>query len=96
MKRITTRAMSLAATASLALSACHSLDSPSYPGTGGDARVYNPQTGRFEWPERDAQPAGPDRRRISSRDEPRGAPTRGGADERTYHPQTGRWEQARE
>jgi len=40
-------------TASLLLAACNSLDNPItnfFHGTGRDARVYNAQTGEWEWP----------------------------------------------
>ena len=38
------------------LAGCASLDRPDLFATGRDARTYNPQTGRYEWPE-EAAPA---------------------------------------
>ena len=91
-----TRTILLAATAGLALAACHSLDSPSFPTSGSDARVYNLQTGRFEWPDGDGQSSRADQRRSSLAGDRREAPTRISGDERSYNPQTGRWENARD
>lgn len=48
------------ATALLLLAGCNSLDNPIsnlFRGVGHDQRVYNTQTGQWEWPEEKRQPA---------------------------------------
>ena len=55
--------------------------------TGRDARVYNPATGRYEWPEEEVRP--------KSRHTPAArtaAPPADSGDGRAYNPATGRWE----
>lgn len=71
------------------LAGCGSLDHTDFFATGRDARTYNPQTGRYEWP--DDIPSKP---RVSSR-ATRPAPERKDAapdDGRVFNPQTGRFE----
>ena len=72
---------------------CGSLDHPNFFATGQDARTYNPQTGRYEWP--DSEPSKP--RVISRVTHP--APERNDAapdDGRVFNPQTGRFERTRD
>ena len=79
--------------AACVLAGCGSLDRSDLFGTGRDARAYNPQTGRYEWP--DDEPA---RRPAKPRAVPRGnaaAPERNDAgpdDGRVFNPQKGRFE----
>ncbi len=55
--------------------------------TGRDARVYNPATGRYEWPEEELRP------KPRKTDSPRTtAPQPDMGDGRAYDPATGRWE----
>ena len=73
------------------LAGCGSLDRSNLFATGRDARTYNPQTGRYEWPEDE-----PSKPRPSAA---RPAPERTGAgpdDGRAFNPQTGRFERADE
>ena len=72
----------------LALAGC---GSPS-PGsnlfnTGRDARVYDPATGRYEWPAGEARPQ--PRRSAPTR---MAVPPADPGDGRAYNPATGRWE----
>ena len=80
--------------AALSLAGCGSLDLPDLAATGRDARTYNPQTGRYEWPDNEParQPAKP---RVKARDD---APADAAkpSDGRDFNPQTGRFESPRE
>ena len=72
---------------------CGSLDRSELFATGRDARTYNPQTGRYEWPDDE-----PSRRPAQSRAAARGshaAPERndiGPDDGRVFNPLKGRFE----
>ena len=79
----------LYAVAALALAGCGSFDHLDFPATGRDARTFNPQTGRYEWP--DDPPA----HRPARRPAPDAAP-RGDTGERDYNPQTGRFDAPRD
>ena len=76
------------AAAAVALGAgCHSLDNPfsSIPNTGRDARIYNVQTGRWEWPEKDRPRSTPKPARTAA------ATPAPKDDGRNYDPQKGRF-----
>lgn len=84
--------------ASVLVTGCNSLDNPlagvNLLGTGNDGRVYNAQTGEFEWP-KDSQ------KRRAPRPAPTGtvgatpAPERKG-DGRYYDPQKSQWVEVQE
>ena len=84
--------------AALVLAGCSSLEHPNFFRTSHDARVYNPQTGRYEWPD-DAPPPAPRKPRVDPNedrtvdDPPRGL--LGRPDDRPFNPQTGRFEEPR-
>jgi hypothetical protein len=73
-------------------SACQSLERTDFFASGRDARTFNPQTGRYEWPKEPA-PSAP---RVSLREHRPAETSRGGllnsCDERVFNPQTGRYE----
>ena len=71
---------------------CGSLERSNLFATGRDARTFNPQTGRYEWP--DDEPArSPSTRRASPPPERKDAAPDDG---RAFNPQTGRFERADE
>ena len=75
------------------LAGCSSLDPSELLATGRDARTYNPQTGRYEWPE-DEPARRPAQARVSSRGNI-AAPERNDSepeDGRVFNPQKGRFE----
>ena len=78
------------------LSACQSLEETNLFASGRDARTFNPQTGRYEWPKESA-PSAP---RVSPRDEQPAVSSKRGllnsGDERVFNPQTGRYEWPRD
>lgn len=82
-------------TAAMLCAGCSSINDSALTASGRDARVYNPQNGRYEWPD-EAAGATPRKPRVSLRDTPtKRSAERGGAeprDGRTYNPQTGRYE----
>jgi hypothetical protein len=73
-------------------SACQSLERTDFFASGRDARTFNPQTGRYEWP-KESVPSSP---RVSLRDERSAESSKRGllnsSDERVFNPQTGRYE----
>ena len=77
------------------LAGCGSLDRSDLFGTGRDSRTYNPQTGRYEWPD-DEPSRQPAKRRVSSRlnDASPERKDAGPDDGRVFNPQTGRFENA--
>ena len=74
------------------LTGCGSLDPESLLGTGRDARAYNAQTGRYEWP--DEPPSSPPAKPRAATREARTDVMPD--DERVFNPQTGRYEKARD
>ena len=71
---------------------CSSLERSNLFATGQDARTFNSQTGRYEWP--DDEPAQrTSRPRARSTQERKEAPSDDG---RVFNPQTGRFERADE
>jgi len=86
--------------AMLALNGCSTPSSPARNlfRSGQDARVYNPMTGRYEWPDEPAA-SRPSRtndiRRATPESRETPPPTPGAGDERIYNPQSGRFEPAR-
>jgi hypothetical protein len=89
------RALFLLSAAASLFAGCDSLNRPDYFASGRDARVFNPQTGRYEWPD-DAPPARPRKPRVSLSDEPANADGRrtglNPQDDRVFNPQTRQYE----
>ena len=85
----------IAASALLALCGCADPDSTlrDLTRTGRDARYYNPQTGRYEWPEEDAPRRPRKAAAVSAALREQESPARATPDiERPYNPQTGRFD----
>lgn len=70
---------------------CGSLERSNLFATGRDARTFNPQTGRYEWPDEPAR--SPSTRRASPPPERKDAAPDDG---RAFNPQTGRFERTGE
>ena len=74
------------------LTACGALDHTDLGATGRDARIYNPQTGRYEWP--DEPSSSPRKMPSAATREARTDVTPD--DDRVFNPQTGRYEKDRD
>ncbi len=74
------------------VSGCSQADRPDYFASGRDARVYNMQTGRYEWPDGEPKRT-PYKPRVNPNEpeKPR-AGILGTGDERVFNPQSGRYE----
>ena len=78
--------------AAVALAGCNQIELPDYFASGRDSRVYNAQTGQYEWPDSEPKRT-PYKPRVNPNepDEP-AKPLFNTSDERVFNPQTGRYE----